>query len=113
VKNAVKDANGKIVWSPVDIGYVDWTAQFKALKDMGYSHATNLETHWRGGGTPEQSTRISWAGMKKCLQAGGRDLELARSGWMVAHSIPPSSDSAGGGDKGCLPSEVRGEQRRE
>jgi sugar phosphate isomerase/epimerase len=28
VKNAVKDATGKIVWSPVDIGYVDWTAQF-------------------------------------------------------------------------------------
>ena len=24
VKNAVKDAAGKIVWSPVDIGYIDW-----------------------------------------------------------------------------------------
>ena len=71
VKNAVKDANGKVVWSPVDIGYVDWTAQFKALKNIGYSHATNLETHWRGAGTPEASTRISWAGMKKCLQAAG------------------------------------------
>jgi sugar phosphate isomerase/epimerase len=71
VKNAVKDATGKIVWAPVDIGYVDWTAQFKALKDLGYSHATNLETHWRGGGTPEASSRISWAGMKKCLQQAG------------------------------------------
>jgi sugar phosphate isomerase/epimerase len=71
VKNAVKDANGKIVWSPVDIGYVDWTAQFKAMKTMGYSFATNLETHWRGGGTPEASTRISWAGMKKCLEQAG------------------------------------------
>ncbi len=71
VKNAVKDASGKIVWSPVDVGYVDWTAQFKALKAMGYSHATNLETHWRGGGTPEECTRISWAGMKKCLEAAG------------------------------------------
>jgi sugar phosphate isomerase/epimerase len=70
-KNAVKDASGKIVWSPVDVGYVDWTAQFKALKDIGYSDATNLETHWQGGGTPEASTRISWAGMKKDLQQAG------------------------------------------
>jgi sugar phosphate isomerase/epimerase len=71
VKNAVKDATGKVVWSPVDIGIIDWTAQFKALKALGYSQATNLETHWRGGGTPEASTRVSWAGMKKCLEAAG------------------------------------------
>jgi len=71
VKNAVKDATGTIVWSPVDIGYVDWTAQFKALKAIGYAHATNLETHWKGGGTPEACSRISWAGMKKCLEQAG------------------------------------------
>jgi sugar phosphate isomerase/epimerase len=70
-KNAIKDATGKIVWSPVDKGYVDWTAQFRALKQAGYSDAVNLETHWRGGGTPEASTRISWAGMKKCLVDSG------------------------------------------
>ncbi len=68
VKNAVKDATGKTVWSPVDIGYVDWTAQFKALKGIGYSDAVNLETHWRGAGTPEASTIRSWEGMKKDLQ---------------------------------------------
>ena len=68
VKNAVKDASGKIVWSPVDIGYVDWAAQFRALAGIGYSDAVNLETHWRGAGTPEASTRISWQGMKKDLQ---------------------------------------------
>jgi sugar phosphate isomerase/epimerase len=67
-KNAVKDSTGKIVWSPVDKGYVDWVAQFKALKQMGYHNAVSLETHWRGAGTPEASTRISWAGMKKCLE---------------------------------------------
>jgi sugar phosphate isomerase/epimerase len=71
VKNAVKDSSGKIVWSPVDIGYIDWTAQFKALKGIGYSNAVNLETHWRGGGTPEQSSDRSWEGMKKCLVAAG------------------------------------------
>ncbi len=71
VKNAVKDSTGKIVWSPVDIGYVDWTAQFKALEGIGYSDAVNLETHWRGAGTPEASTIRSWEGMQKDLQLAG------------------------------------------
>ncbi len=68
-KNAKKDAQGKIVWAPVDEGYIDWVGQFRALRKMGYRDAVSLETHWRGGGTPEQSSRISWAGMKKDLQA--------------------------------------------
>jgi sugar phosphate isomerase/epimerase len=71
VKNAVKDATGKVVWSSVDIGYIDWTAQFRALKNIGYSNAVNLETHWRGAGTPEASSRISWAGMRKDLKHAG------------------------------------------
>jgi sugar phosphate isomerase/epimerase len=71
VKNAVKDASGKMVWSPVDVGYIDWTAQFKALKGIGYSNAVNLETHWRGAGTPEASSIRSWEGMKKDLQQAG------------------------------------------
>jgi hypothetical protein len=44
------------------------TAQFRALAKIGYSDAVNLETHWRGAGTPETSTRRSWEGMKKDLQ---------------------------------------------
>ncbi len=68
VKNAVKDSAGKIVWSPVNTGYIDWAAQFKALADMGYSDAVNLETHWKDGGTPESSSRTSWKGMKDELQ---------------------------------------------
>lgn len=71
VKNAQKDTNGKMQWAPVDIGYVDWTAQFRALKKIDYSDATNLETHWRGGGTPEQSSDRSWQGMKRALTAAG------------------------------------------
>ena len=67
-KNAVKNAAGKTEWSPVDKGYIDWSAQFRALKQVGYRDAVSLETHWRGAGTPEASTRISWAGMKQCLQ---------------------------------------------
>ncbi|MBB5344304.1 sugar phosphate isomerase/epimerase family protein [Tunturibacter empetritectus] len=70
-KNAVKDDSGKIVWSPVDKGLIDWTAQYRALKESGYRDAVSLETHWRGAGTPEASTRISWAGMKQCLINSG------------------------------------------
>lgn len=69
VKNAVKDAQGKTGWSPVDVGIIDWTGQFRALKESGYADAVNLETHWRGAGTPEASTERSWTGMKKDLVA--------------------------------------------
>ena len=71
VKNAIKDKTGKMVWSPVNLGYVDWEAQFRALKAFGYSDGVSLETHWRGGGSPEASSRESWAGMKKSLQEAG------------------------------------------
>ena len=68
VKNAEKNAEGKIVLSPVDRGIIDWTAQFRALKQAGFHDAVSLETHWKGGGTPEQSSRICWAGMKQALK---------------------------------------------
>ena len=32
VKNAAKNADGKIQLSPVDKGIIDWAAQFRALK---------------------------------------------------------------------------------
>ncbi len=67
-KNAVRNDAGKVEWAPVDIGFIDWAAQFRALKQAGYRNAISLETHWRGAGTPEASSRISWAGMKKALQ---------------------------------------------
>jgi sugar phosphate isomerase/epimerase len=71
VKNAVKNADGKIEWAPVGTGYIDWAAQFRALRQIGYHDAVSLETHWKGAGTPEESTRTSWAGMKKALQDSG------------------------------------------
>jgi sugar phosphate isomerase/epimerase len=71
VKNAVRDADGKIVWSPVDVGYIDWTAQFKALKAIGYQDGLMLETHYHDGKGPESASRTSWAGMKKDLEQAG------------------------------------------
>jgi sugar phosphate isomerase/epimerase len=70
-KNVARSDAGKLEWSQVDKGLIDWTAQFKALKSAGYRGAVSLETHWRGAGTPEASSRISWAGMKQALAASG------------------------------------------
>lgn len=66
-KDAVKTAKG-YDWAPMGGGLIDWAGQFKALKRDGYHFAVSLETHWSGGGSPEQSSRKSWAGMKKLLQ---------------------------------------------
>jgi L-ribulose-5-phosphate 3-epimerase len=65
-KDVVK--RGKDDWAPMGAGIVDWVGQFRALKRDGYRFAVSLETHWDGGGTPEKSSRQSWAGMKKLLQ---------------------------------------------
>ena len=64
------DGSGQ-AWAAMGRGTIDWTAQFRALKQQGYKFATSLETHWRGAGTPEESTRQSWAGMKEQLQKAG------------------------------------------
>ena len=66
-KDAVKKGKG-YDWAPMGGGIIDWAGQFKALQRDGYHFAVSLETHWNGGGSPEESTRKSWAGMKKLLQ---------------------------------------------
>jgi L-ribulose-5-phosphate 3-epimerase len=70
-KDALKGPDGKWVWAAMGKGKIDWVGQFKALKQDGYKYAVSLETHWRGAGTPEESTRQSWAGMKQELQQVG------------------------------------------
>ena len=59
---------GKVDWAPMGGGVIEWAGQFKALKRDGYHFAVSLETHWEGGGSKEESSRKSWAGMKKLLQ---------------------------------------------
>jgi L-ribulose-5-phosphate 3-epimerase len=60
-------------WAPMGAGTIDWLGQFRQLERDGYRLAVSLETHWRGAGTAEESTRRSWAGMKELLEkaAGG------------------------------------------
>jgi len=58
-------------WAAMGRGTIDWIGQFTALKRDGYRLAVSLETHWDGAGTPEESTRQSWSGMKMQLAAAG------------------------------------------
>ena len=71
VKNVKREPGGKWEWQPVGTGVVDWVGQFRALARDGYRHAVSLETHWRGAGTPEASSRISMAQMKTALKQAG------------------------------------------
>ena len=70
-KNAIRKPDGKWEWAPVGEGVVDWTGQLRALKHDGYHFAVSLETHWRGAGTPEASSRISMKGLKDALAKAG------------------------------------------
>jgi sugar phosphate isomerase/epimerase len=66
-KDVVYKPEQKYEWAPVGSGVVGWKEQIQALKHDGYRYAISLETHWRGGGTPEASTRISMDGLKKVI----------------------------------------------
>jgi len=66
-KDTVKKGSG-YDWAPMGGGMIDWAGQFKALKRDGYAFAVSLETHWNGGGTPEECSRKSWAGTEKLLK---------------------------------------------
>ncbi|HTB98097.1 MAG TPA: sugar phosphate isomerase/epimerase family protein [Terracidiphilus sp.] len=70
-KSVIRQPDGKWQWAPVGQGVVDWTGQLRALQRDGYRYAVSLETHWRGAGTPEASSRISMAGLKDALGKAG------------------------------------------
>ena len=70
-KDVVSKADHKYDWAPVGGGSVDWVGQFKALQGDGFHYGLSLETHWRGAGTPEASTRISMEGLKRTLTKAG------------------------------------------
>ena len=70
-KDVVSKADHKYDWAPVGGGMVDWVGQLQALQRDGFHNGLSLETHWRGAGTPEASTRISMDGLKKTLTRAG------------------------------------------
>jgi len=70
-KDVVRPAGKKYEWAPVGGGVVDWVGQLRAMAKDGYHYAVSLETHWRGAGTPEASSRISMKGLKDSLAKAG------------------------------------------
>ena len=70
-KDVMQKTGGKYEWAPVGDGMVDWVRQLEALKKDGFHYGLSLETHWRGAGSPEASTRVSMAGLKKSLAKAG------------------------------------------
>ena len=66
-KDVVSSGEGKYEWAPMGKGIIDWVGQFRALRKDGYRGAVSLETHWRGAGTAEESSRVSFKGMKELL----------------------------------------------
>lgn len=70
-KDVTHKPGGGYAWAPVGGGVIDWAGQLRALAAQGYNKAVSLETHWRGGGTPEESSRISMKGLKADLHKDG------------------------------------------
>ena len=71
LKDVQKKPDGTFGWAAMGKGIIDYTEQFKAMMRDGYRGTMSLETHWTGGGTPEESSRISMAGTKDLLRKAG------------------------------------------
>jgi sugar phosphate isomerase/epimerase len=70
-KDVVPQPDHKYDWAAVGAGVVDWVGQLQALQRDGFHFGLSLETHWRGAGTPESSTRVSMNGLQKALMQAG------------------------------------------
>ena len=70
-KDVVRKADGTFEWAAMGRGIIDYLGQFRAMAQAGYSGTMSLETHWRGAGTEEESSRQSFAGMKELLSKAG------------------------------------------
>ena len=70
-KDVIRKPDGKYDWAAVGSGIVDWAGQLQALRHDGFHFGLSLETHWRGAGTPEASTRISMDGLRQTLKKAG------------------------------------------
>lgn len=70
-KDAVKTRGGGCKWAAMGQGEIDYVGQFRALREDGFTGPVVLETHWKGAGGKENSTRVSMAGMKNLLRRAG------------------------------------------
>jgi len=70
-KDVVRKADGSFEWAAMGRGIIDYLGQFRALAQAGFRGTMSLETHWKGGGSAEESSRQSFAGMKELLGKAG------------------------------------------
>ncbi|GAC1630954.1 MAG: hypothetical protein NVS9B14_02180 [Candidatus Acidiferrum sp.] len=71
LKDVQKKADGAYGWAAMGKGIINYAEQFRAMLRDGYRGTMSLETHWTGGGTPEESSRICMAGTKELLRKAG------------------------------------------
>lgn len=70
VKDARVTAEGKLEWTVVGEGEIDYANHFRALKSSGYTGVVALETHFKApGGDPETASRLCLAGLKRLVEA--------------------------------------------
>jgi sugar phosphate isomerase/epimerase len=70
IKDASVSAEGKLNWTVVGDGDIDYAGHFKALKAAGYGGVLALETHWKGpNNNPEEASRLCLDGMKRLIEA--------------------------------------------
>jgi L-ribulose-5-phosphate 3-epimerase len=71
LKDVTTKPGGGFAWAAMGRGEIEYIEQFRALIRDGYRGTMSLETHWSGGGTPEESSRQSMAGTKDLLRKAG------------------------------------------
>jgi sugar phosphate isomerase/epimerase len=84
-KDIIDKPDGKTEWMAMGRGIIDYVGHFRELKRDGYRGTVSLETHWRGAGTPEESTRQSMAGMKELLRRAGPSEALSYNRRFVSY----------------------------
>lgn len=68
VKDAVRDAEGKVHFVCIGDGVLDYPAQLQALKADGYKGYISLETHFKPGGVSEDGSRQCLAALNEMLR---------------------------------------------
>lgn len=69
IKDGRVNEGGKLEWTVVGEGEIDYVNQFKALKAAGYAGAISLETHFKGpNNNPEEASRMCLAGLKRLIE---------------------------------------------
>jgi sugar phosphate isomerase/epimerase len=69
IKDATVSDDGKLSWTVVGEGEIDYVGQFRALKADGYQGVVALETHYRApSGSKEESSRACLVGLKRLIE---------------------------------------------